>query len=91
MPTTLPTARRGNWSDTVVKRLALQPWWAAVASAMRAIATVMLLVMDAKTIGTTHTAQMSMVTLRALFTLQPMPMNFVASQPKKMLPPSETR
>jgi hypothetical protein len=47
--------------------------------------------MEAKTIGTTQQAQINIVTLRALFTDQPRPMNLVASQPKKMLPKSETR
>ena len=91
MPVTLPTARFGNMSETVVNRFALQPWCAAVASEMSAIARTRLDVIDAKKIGTTQSAQMSIVVFRARFTDQPRLMNFVASQPKKMLPPSEIR
>ncbi len=39
MPMTEPTALRGNISDDVVKRLADQPWCAAVARLSRPMAT----------------------------------------------------
>ena len=51
----------------------------------------MLDVIYAKKIGTTQSAQISIVVLRARFTDQPIPMKRVASQPKNMLPPSEIR
>ena len=38
MPTTVETAVEGNMSVGVEKRLADQPWWAAAARAMRAMA-----------------------------------------------------
>ena len=90
-PVTLPTARRGNISDTVVNKLALQPWCAAVAKEIRAIAKTMLEVCEAINIGTTQSAQINMVIFRARLTDQPRPMKRVASQPKKILPPSDTK
>ena len=91
MPTTEPTARRGNMSEAVVKMLADQPWWADVASPTRATATHRLEAREANTIGTTHSAQMSIAVLRPAFTLQPRLMSDEDSQPPPMLPTSATR
>ena len=53
MPTTEPTARRGNMSEASVKMLADQPWCAAAARPTSSTATHRLDARDAKTIGTT--------------------------------------
>src|SRR5829696_7693818 len=90
-PTTEPTAFRGNMSDAVVKRLADHPWCAAAATLIRATATHILLAPDAKTIGTTASAQMSIAIFRPALTVQPRLINVDDSQPPPMLPISATR
>ena len=67
-PTTEPTACRGNMSDTSVKRFADQPWCAAAATPMSVTATQRSLAPDAKTIGTTASAQTSIAVLRPALT-----------------------
>src|SRR5687768_8941132 len=91
IPTTEPTARRGNMSDTVVKRLALQPWCAAAARLISATADQTLVTCDAKMIGTTHAAQMSIAVLRAALTVHPRLISADDNHPPPMLPTSATR
>ena len=71
IPTTEPTARRGNMSDARVKMLADQPWWAAAARPMSPTAAHSEVTWVANTIGITHRAQTSMVVLRAALIDQP--------------------
>src|SRR6185503_4797248 len=85
-PTTDPTARRGNMSEVSVKMLADQPWWAEAARATSPTATQRLEAREAKTIGTTATAQISIAVLRAAFTVHPRLMREEDSQPPPMLP-----
>src|SRR5687767_13605206 len=91
MPTTEPTAFRGNISDVSVKRFADQPWCAAAASDTKPTATQRLLARAANMIGTTDNAQMSMAVLRDAFTLQPRLISADEIQPPPMLPTSATR
>src|SRR5262245_34620017 len=90
MPTTEPTACFGNMSEAVVKMLADQPWWAAAARLTRATATQTDFAWEANTIGTTPTAQTSIVVLRAALTLQPRWRSAPESQPPATLPIDET-
>nr|GFC57439.1 hypothetical protein [Tanacetum cinerariifolium] len=67
MPVTEPTARFGNMSDTVVKMLALQAWWAAAAMPITNTASHIFSCPRycANTIGNTQKAMTSMAVLRA--------------------------
>ena len=65
MPTTEPTALRGNISDAVVKRLADQPWCAAAARLSSPMAAHSDLTLLAVKMGTTRQAQKSMAASRA--------------------------
>src|SRR5205809_3439565 len=91
MPTTDPTAWRGNMSDVSVNTLADHPWCAAAARLISATAPHMLRTPEAVTIGTTATAQTSMAVFRAAFTLQPRWISDDESQPPPTLPMSATR
>src|SRR5882672_8541053 len=86
IPTTLPTAARGNISLTVVKMFALQPWCAASASPRIATTVHMLFTYGTAKTGTTQIAQISMVVLRAAFTLQPRLIRCDDIQPPATLP-----
>src|SRR5207248_107741 len=88
MPTTEPTARRGNMSDAIVKMFALQPWCAAAARLMSATASHKFEACAANIIGTTDNAQTSIATLRDLFTVQPRLMSDDESQPPPIDPTS---
>src|SRR5690606_24222168 len=90
MPVTEATTFLGNRLPAIAYILADQPWWAAVAKAINAITKYMLWVCAANAMGSTHKAQISIVVLRALFSDQPLCMKRLASQPKKILPTSET-
>src|SRR5262245_36660332 len=90
MPTTEPTACFGNMSEAVVKMLADQPWWAAAARLTRPTATHTDFACEAKTIGTTPSAQASIVVLRAALTLQPRSRRAPDNQPPATLPSYET-
>src|SRR6185503_12891767 len=91
MPTTDPTARRGNMSDVVVKRLHDQPWCAAAASPINTTATQRFDVCAANTIGTTASAQINIANFRPPLTVQPRLINDDESQPPPMLPMSAIR
>ena len=91
MPTTEPTARLGNMSETSVNRLADQPWWAAAAIETSATAIHRLLTCAAASIGTTARAQTSIAVFRAALVDQPRLIRCDDSQPPPMLPTSATR
>ncbi len=91
MPTTEPTAWRGNESDTSVKTLADQPWCAAAASPMSSTATQRLSICGTSSTGVTESAQMSIAVFRALLTVHPRLMNADDSQPPPTLPTSAMR
>ena len=78
-------------SEASVKRLADQPWCAAAARPTSATATQRFDARDAKMIGTTASAQMSIAVLRARVTVQPRLISADESQPPPMLPTSATR
>ena len=88
MPTTEPTARRGNMSEAIVKMFALQPWCAAAARLTSATATQRFEACAANMIGTTASAQTSIAILRDLFTDQPRLMSDPESHPPPILPTS---
>src|SRR5688500_19988913 len=88
MPTTEPTARRGNISDVVVNRFADQPWWAAAAIPMISTASQRLFTFEAKITGVTARAQISIAVLRERLIVQPRLMNFDEIQPPPTLPTS---
>src|SRR5271154_7534870 len=86
IPTTAPTALFGNISETVVKRLADQPWWAPAATLRRPIAAHSEVMLPRVKIGTTMHAQKSMAESRAPVADNPSLRNGVGSQPPPMLP-----
>src|SRR5687768_10729965 len=88
IPTTEPTALRGNMSDVVVNRLHDQPWCAAAANPISTAATQRFVTCDAKTMGVTAIAQISIAVLRARLMVQPRLINADDSQPPPMLPTS---
>src|SRR5690349_12925180 len=90
-PTTEPTARRGNMSETSVKMLADQPWCAEAASDTSSTADHRPVTRGAKTIGVTARAQINIAVLRALLTDQPRLISEDDSQPPPMLPMSQIR
>ena len=65
IPTTAPTALRGNMSDDVVKRLADQPWCAPAATLISAMALHNDLTLAAVKMGRTSEAHTSMAASRA--------------------------
>src|SRR5678815_3450208 len=91
MPTTDPTARRGNISDVVVKRLHDQPWCAAAARPINETATQRFDVCAANTIGTTASAQISIANFRPALIVHPRLISDDESQPPPMLPISAIR
>src|SRR6185503_11075975 len=86
--TTEPTALRGNISEVVVNKLQDQPWCAAAANPTITAATQMFFTCDAKMIGVTAMAQISIAVLRARLMVQPRLIKVDDSQPPPMLPPS---
>src|SRR5438270_13421033 len=86
IPTTLPTAERGNMSEVVVKRLADHPWCAASAAPTSTTTAHRLLQYGAKMTGTTPTAQTNIAVFRARLALQPRSISVDESQPPPMLP-----
>src|SRR5713101_5324882 len=63
-PTTEPTARRGKVSEASVNMFADHPWWAAAAKPTKTTADHKPDTLEANTIGTTASAQISMADLR---------------------------
>src|ERR1043166_9005602 len=88
IPTTDPTALRGNMSEVSVNRLADQPWWAAAAKLIMSTAVHLPTPAAAKTTGTTHSAQINIAVLRALFDVQPFLIKCEDIQPPPTLPMS---
>src|SRR5689334_14382968 len=91
MPTTDPTACRGNMSDVVVNRLHDQPWCAAAAKPINTTAIHTFEVCAANTIGTTASAQINIASLRPALMVQPRLISDDESQPPPMLPTSAMR
>src|SRR5512145_842141 len=71
IPTTLPTADRGNMSDVVVNRFADQPWCAAAARLTNPTASQTFFVYGAAISGSTESAHTSIVVFRAALMLHP--------------------
>src|SRR6267142_5164773 len=71
IPTTEPTAARGNMSLASVYTLADQAWCAAAATLTSNTAVHMLPASGARTVGTIRSAIASIVVLRARLTVQP--------------------
>src|SRR3954471_5353173 len=90
-PTTDATARRGNMSELSVYRFDDHPWCAAAAREISATAVHRSVVRAANTIGVTASAQTSMASLRARFTVRPLRIRLDDSQPPAMLPASADR
>src|ERR1035437_8265029 len=86
IPTTLPTAERGNMSDAMVNMLADQPWCADIARLTRPTTGHMLFENGASRTGVTHWAQASMSDFRAALMLQPLLIKLEEIQPPAMLP-----
>src|ERR1700731_3107119 len=89
MPTTVETEVEGNMSVGVEKRLADQPWWAAVASAKRAMAGQALVgksvcMCGTSMMGRTAKAQTVRANLRPALTLWPRFIQLPESQPPAM-------
>src|SRR5438093_10694449 len=91
IPTTDPTAARGNMSLASVYTLADQAWCAAAATLTIATAAHMLPASGANAVGTTKTAIASSAVFRARFTVQPCLIRALESQPPPTDPPSATR
>src|ERR1039458_1393320 len=94
IPTTVETVVEGNMSVGGAKRLADQPWWAAVASEKSAIAGHGLVgkmtpKYGTKRMGTTSSAQMSRAYLRPALTVWARVMKKPESQPPPMEPTRE--
>src|ERR1700693_1578761 len=90
IPTTAPTALRGNISDDVVNRLADQPWCAPAAIPISAMAVHNDLTLAAVQMGTTRDAQTSMAESRAWLGESPRRWKGAGSQPPPILPITET-
>jgi hypothetical protein len=91
MPTTEPTARRGNMSLGSVIRLADHHWCAAAATPTIITAAHSPCIAGAKIVGTIANAAMSSVILRPLFTVEPRRMKKPDSQPPPTEPMSASR
>src|SRR5438034_10570653 len=91
IPTTDPTAARGNMSLASVYTLADQAWCAAAATLTIATATHMLPASGANTVGTINSAIASIAVFRARFTVQPRLIRLLDSQPPPTEPTSATR
>src|SRR2546425_4446599 len=91
IPTTDPTAARGNMSLASVYTLADQAWCAAAATLTIATAAHMLPARGANAVGTIRSAIASIAVLRARFTVQPRWIRRLESQPPPTEPTSATR
>src|SRR5215471_7760523 len=91
MPTTDPTALRGNMSELVVKMLADHPWCAAAARPTKSTATQTFDALAANTTGTTASAQISIAVLRARLIVKPRLIIDEDIQPPATLPMSAIR
>src|ERR1041385_4189381 len=91
MPTTDPTAYRGNISEVVVNRLHDHPWCAAAATPTSTTATQRFEACAAKTIGITASAQINIASLRPSLMVQPHLISEDESQPPPILPMSASR
>src|SRR5437762_11802388 len=91
IPTTDPTAARGNMSLAGVYTWADQAWCAAAATLTIATAAHMLLARGANAVGTIKSAIASIAVLRARFTVQPRLISALESQPPPTEPTSATR
>ena len=85
------TVARGMVSETIVKRLAENPWWAEAASPISSTAVHRPETCAAAKIGTTHRAHTSMAVFRPALTLHPRLISHEESQPPPMLPRSVIR
>ena len=91
-PTTEPTAARGNVSDVSVYKLALQPWWAAVAKqSSKTVSQRLPPVNMMPMTGSAERAQMSIEVLRARVRSQPFLTKNDESQPPPIEPISAER
>ena len=84
MPTTEATARLGNMSETVVNRFADQAWWAAPAMPISTTALQSPTLVTSR-IGSTHSAQINIVVLRARVGVMPRRLRCPGSQPPATL------
>jgi len=91
IPTTDPTAARGNMSLASVYTLADQAWCAAAATLTIATAAHMLPASGANAVGTIKSAIASSAVFRARFTVQPCLIRALESQPPPTDPTSATR
>src|SRR6267378_6574782 len=91
IPTTDPTADRGNMSLASVYTLADQAWCAAAATLTIATAAHMLPASGASAVGTIKIAIASIVVFLARFTDQPRLIRMLDSQPPPIEPTSATR
>ena len=89
IPTTEPTAVRGNRSDGSVSKLAEKAWCPAVASPRSSTASHSELTSWTNTTGSTAKAQASIVSLRARFTDIPAFIILDEAQPPITLPASD--
>src|SRR5207249_8462789 len=90
IPTTEPTAARGNMSLASVYTLADQAWCAAAATLTIATAVHRLPASGASAVGTISSAMVSIAVLRARFTFQPRLIRALESQPPPTEPTSAT-
>src|SRR5258706_9898059 len=89
IPTTDPTALRGNMSEEVVKRLADHPWWAPAARPINATAAHNDLTLATVKMGSTRQAQTNMAATRAWLAESPRRRKGVGNQPPPILPITE--
>src|SRR6267142_2464824 len=90
IPTTEPTAARGNMSLASVYTLADQAWCAAAATLTSNTAVHMLPASGARTVGTIRSAIASIVVLRARLTVHPRLIRELESHPPPIEPTSAT-
>src|SRR3989475_4105990 len=90
IPTTDPTAARGNMSLASVYTLADQAWCAAAATLTIATAAHRLPARGAKAVGTISSAIVSIAVLRARLTVQPRLISVLESHPPPTEPTSAT-
>src|SRR2546427_13193991 len=91
IPTTDPTAARGNMSLASVYTLADQAWCAAAATLTIATAAHMLPASGANAVGTIKSAIASIAVFLARFTVQPRLIKALDSHPPPIEPTSDTR
>src|SRR5258705_7589325 len=89
MPTTEPTAPRGNMSDVSVNMLHDHPWCAAAARLISATASHKVLAFDTSAIGATTNAHLNFTVFGAAFTGQPCVISRDETHRPKSLPISD--